>query len=62
MIFIFVNILKQEYQLLHKMTLGKYMEGPSHNDGLWIAVFEIARRLNLSMNIQELKARYVNGS
>ncbi|MGH4125582.1 MAG: hypothetical protein ACREV6_21935 [Clostridium sp.] len=44
------------------MTLGKYMEGPSHNDGLWIAVVEIAKRLNLSMNIQELKARYVNES
>lgn len=51
---------KREYQMLSQMTLGKYMEGPNHNDDMWIAVAEIAERINLSMNIQELKARYVN--
>jgi hypothetical protein len=53
----------RNYQLLSQMTLGDYMKGwPLHKEGLWGETVEIAKRLNLPVNVQELKAKYANES
>lgn len=47
------------YEQLSRMTLGDYMKGwPDHKDGFWGEIVEIAKKLNIHMNIQELQMKY----
>lgn len=47
------------YEQLSRMTLGDYMKGwPLHKDGFWGEIVEIAEKLGMTVDINELQEKY----
>lgn len=49
------------YNQLAASTLGDYMQGwPDHKEGLWKDLLVIGERLNIRLNMDELRAKYAD--
>lgn len=49
----------QNFKLLSKMTIGQYMDGwKAHKNGLWGEAVEVAKSLNIELEVIDLKTKY----
>ncbi|MBT2626033.1 SEC-C domain-containing protein [Bacillus sp. ISL-32] len=53
--------IDRTYEQLSRMTMGEYFNGWTlHKDGFWGEIIQIAKKLDLTLNIQELQEKYLD--